>query len=59
MTKKPAPLRKSAAPKRKRRKETPAEQHKRFLAMADEIGASEKPEDFERAFARIVKSPSR
>jgi hypothetical protein len=53
--------RKSAAPKRKRRKDTPAAQHKRFLKMAEEIGASKDPKDFERAFrkvARVKTSPT-
>lgn len=48
--------RKPAAPKRKRRKDTPAAQHKRFLEMAEEIGASKNPKDFERAFKRVTSS---
>ena len=33
---------------------TDAERHARFIAMAREIGASEKPEDFEKAFERVT-----
>ena len=33
---------------------TDAERHKRFVAMAREVGASDDPKDFERAFRRIV-----
>jgi hypothetical protein len=41
----------------KRPKLTDAERHKRFLDMAREVGASERPEDFEKAFDRVVKPP--
>jgi hypothetical protein len=35
---------------------TDAERHKRFVEMARELGASEDPKDFEKAFKRIVRS---
>jgi hypothetical protein len=34
---------------------TDAERHKRFVDMAKEVAASEKPEDFDKAFKKIVK----
>jgi hypothetical protein len=34
---------------------TDAERHKRFVAMAKEVDASEDPKDFERAFSAVVK----
>jgi hypothetical protein len=37
---------------------TDAERHKRFVDMAKEVGASEKPEDFERAFQEVAKTQS-
>lgn len=37
---------------------TDAERHKRFLAMAKEVGASESPKAFEKAF-RLVAKPKR
>jgi hypothetical protein len=33
---------------------TNAERHKRFVAMAREVGASDDPKDFERAFKKVV-----
>jgi hypothetical protein len=33
---------------------TDAERHKRFVEMAREVGASEDPKDFERAFKKVV-----
>jgi len=38
----------------KDRQPTDAERHKRFVAMAHEVEVSESPEDFERAFKKIV-----
>jgi hypothetical protein len=43
--------RKSAA----KPKLTDAERHKRFVAMAREVGASDKAEDFERAFSTVAR----
>ena len=37
-----------------RRKETPAAQHLRFVEVAKKLEASEAPEDFDRAFKRII-----
>jgi hypothetical protein len=36
---------------------TDAERHKRFVAMAREVGASDKPKDFDRAFKKAVGKP--
>jgi hypothetical protein len=33
---------------------TDAERHKRFLNMAHEVGASDDPKEFEKAFKKIV-----
>jgi hypothetical protein len=33
---------------------TDAERHRRFVEMAREVGASENPKDFERAFKKVV-----
>lgn len=38
---------------------TDAERHKRFVAMAREVEASESPKAFERAFKRVTKPPAR
>ncbi|MGO9025278.1 MAG: hypothetical protein ACLQIQ_13430 [Beijerinckiaceae bacterium] len=41
------------------RKLTDAARHKRFVAMAKEVGASDDPKDFERAFRKVTtKRPS-
>jgi hypothetical protein len=34
---------------------TDAERHQRFVDMAEEVGASDKPEDFEKAFKAVTK----
>lgn len=34
---------------------TDAERHKRFVAMAKEVEASEDPKDFERAFESVAR----
>lgn len=44
--------RKTEAPKRK---EMAAEQHKRFVETAKELEASESPEDFDKAFKKILR----
>ncbi len=36
------------------RKLTDAERHKRFVAMAKEVGASDDPKDFEKAFKKVT-----
>jgi hypothetical protein len=33
---------------------TDVERHKRFVDMAHEVGASDDPNDFERAFGKVV-----
>ena len=40
---------------------TDAERHKRFVEMAREVGASDDPKEFEKAFKKIAtpKRPSR
>jgi hypothetical protein len=35
---------------------TDAERHKRFVETAREVGASEKPEDFDKAFEKVTRS---
>ncbi len=48
-----------AEPKTKRKpapKLTDAERHKRFVDMAKEVEASEKPDDFDRAFKKVTAS---
>jgi hypothetical protein len=47
------------AVKKKRKaqaKLTDADRHKRFVDMAREVGASEDPKDFERAFKKVTKT---
>jgi hypothetical protein len=41
------------------KKLTDAQRHKRFVAMAREVEASESPRAFDRAFAKIVKKTAR
>jgi hypothetical protein len=36
---------------------TDAERHKRFVAMAREVEASQSPKAFDKAFKRVTKSP--
>jgi len=38
---------------------TDAERHKRFLDMAKEVGASEKVEDFDKAFKKVAEKASK
>jgi hypothetical protein len=50
-------------PKQKRKakpkpKLTQKERHKRFVGMAHEVGADESPESFDRAFEKVVATPS-
>ncbi len=53
------PAKRKAAPKRKRAKETPAQQYARFLEMAEELGTSKDPKDFDKAFKRVTSKPAR
>jgi hypothetical protein len=39
------------------RKLTDAERHKRFVETAREVGASDDPKDFDRAFKKVAKAP--
>jgi hypothetical protein len=34
---------------------TDAERHERFVAMAKEVGASDRPKDFDKAFEKVTK----
>ena len=36
---------------------TDADRHKRFVAMAREVGASDDPKAFDKAFKRVVEKP--
>jgi hypothetical protein len=38
-----------------RPKLTDAERHKRFVAMVREVGASDDPKDFDKAFNTVIK----
>jgi hypothetical protein len=38
----------------RRPKLTDAERHKRFVEMARQVGASEDPKDFDKAFKKVV-----
>ena len=38
---------------------TDAERHKRFVDMAREVGASDDPKDFDKAFKKVVGKPKR
>lgn len=40
-------------------KPTDAERHARFVETAREVGASEDPKDFEKAFTAVTKKPTR
>jgi len=41
----------------KKPKLTDADRHKRFVEMAKEVGASDNPKDFDKAFKSIVSVP--
>jgi hypothetical protein len=36
---------------------TDAERHKRFVDMAKEVGASDDPKDFDKAFKKVTPPP--
>jgi hypothetical protein len=46
-----------AAKSKPKPKLTDAERHKRFIAMAREVGASDDPKDFDRAFRKVAGKP--
>jgi hypothetical protein len=50
---------KNASRRTKGSKNSDAAQHKRFLETAKKLEASETPEDFDRAFKRVTRAPSR
>ncbi len=43
-------------PKERKPKLTDAERYKRFLDAAKEVGASDDPKDFDRAFKTVVRN---
>jgi hypothetical protein len=46
-------------PKPKPPKLTDAERHARFVAMGKEVGASDRPEDFDKAFEKVTRHPAK
>jgi hypothetical protein len=38
---------------------TDAERHKRFVEMAKQVGASDDPKDFEKAFKKVTSPPKK
>lgn len=44
------------AKKTRKPKLTDAERHKRFVEMAKEVGASDDPKDFDKAFRKVAKT---
>jgi hypothetical protein len=48
-----------AAKSKAKPKLTDADRHKRFVAMAREVGASDDPKDFEKAFKKVTSAPKR
>lgn len=50
---------KRPTPERKKLKLSDADRHRRFLAMAREVEASDSPEDFEKAFTRVTAPPKK
>lgn len=47
----------SPKPKPSPPKLTDTERHARFVEMAKEVGASDDPKDFERAFEKVTQAP--
>ena len=45
-------------PRKKNPKLTDAERHERFVDMAREVGASEDPKDFDKAFKKVTPKPT-
>jgi hypothetical protein len=48
------PQRKAGKTRMAKPKLTDAERHKRFVEMAKQVGASDDPKDFEKAFKKLV-----
>lgn len=44
-----------ASKKPKKPRLTDSDRHKRFVDMAKEVGASEKPSDFDKVFKKVTK----
>jgi hypothetical protein len=44
---------------KKKRKLTDSERHRRFVEMAREVGASDDPRAFDKAFKRVTAKPKR
>lgn len=38
---------------------TDAERHRRFVEMAKQVGASDDPKDFEKAFKKVISMPKK
>jgi hypothetical protein len=47
----------SRQPRKPKARLTDAERHKRFVEMAREVGASEDPKAFDKAFRKVVQPP--
>jgi hypothetical protein len=47
------------AKKASSQKLTDAERHKRFLETAKEVGASDSPKDFDKAFKSVASPPAK
>ena len=50
-------MKKKTPARAKKAKLTDIERHARFVETAKKVGASEKPEDFDRAFRKVTKVP--
>ena len=48
-----------SVPSKSKPKLTDAERHKRFVAMAKELKASDDPKGFDRAFKNVAAKPSK
>ena len=56
------PMPRKSKPKSKAKakaKDTPAKQHARFLETAREVGASDDPKDFDKAFKKVSRSTAK
>jgi hypothetical protein len=47
------------SPPKQTPKLTDAERYQRFIEMAEKVGASDDPKDFDRAFSMVTKATSR
>jgi len=46
-----------SAPKTKAKKDTPEKQYERFKEVAREVGASDDPKAFDKAFKKVAGAP--